>query len=76
MIDVPEGGGYLIRFYDGNGLYSPVFVPNLQVWADTIAASLAVVLNADKPVAVDIDTSKFTDTPQARPKQTKPKGIT
>jgi hypothetical protein len=71
VIDIPEGGGWLVRFYDGNGMYTPVFVPNVQIWADTLAASVAAALDARRPVAVSVDTSVFADVPQQRPNQSK-----
>lgn len=63
--EIPEAGGWLYRFRSGDGAYSTVFVPNLGIWADTIAASIAA--NGRDPVAVVLDLSRVSHAKQTRP---------
>lgn len=39
--EIPAAGGWIYRYRDGNGMFSHVFVPSLQVWVDAIAQAMS-----------------------------------
>lgn len=39
--EVPEAGGWIYRYRDGNGMFSHMFVPNLQTWIGAIAQAVS-----------------------------------
>lgn len=40
-VEMPEAGGWMYMFRSGDTSYSHVFVPNMSVWADAIAAAMS-----------------------------------
>lgn len=55
-VEVPEAGGWVYKYRDGyDSTYSHVFVPNLQMWADRIAASIARPKNTPVSVSLDLE---------------------
>lgn len=64
---LPESGGWMLKFRDGLGMFSHVFVPDVQVWADRIAASIAA--SKDAPVAVVANLDAATHRSQPVPKK-------
>lgn len=54
-VEVPESGGWILKFRGGDGSYSHVFAPNLATWTAAIAQAIATAKNAPIEVASDFD---------------------
>lgn len=63
-VELPEAGGWIYQLRNGS-MYSTVFVPNMQLWADTIADSIAAPKNL--PVAIFSNLAAARDLPQPIP---------
>lgn len=62
---LPESGGWLYQYRDPNGMFSHVFVPDVNAWASAIGFAVA---HAKDPVRVMPLLDAVTHVKQAIPK--------
>lgn len=56
-VELPESGGWLLKFRSGEGAYTHVFAPDLAKWTEAIAIAMATAKNAPIEVFLDLDSA-------------------